>query len=173
MQMREVEELAEYRSLMEAPGEFRDGFNLKTILGALFIGLVMMPGSIYLGLVVGQSMGPAAEWTTIILFTEVARRSFAQLSKQEVYVLYYIAGGLTAMVGQLALSGGPFAGLIWAQFLRSATRSPIGSPRRRTPKPSSCARSSTATGSLPSACCCSPRSSAASPGSRSATACSV
>jgi hypothetical protein len=80
----------------------------------------MMPGSIYLGLVVGQSMGPAAEWTTIILFTEVARRSFTSLTKQEVYVLYYIAGGLTGMVGQLALSGGPFALLIWHQFLRAA-----------------------------------------------------
>jgi hypothetical protein len=118
--MREVEQLAEYRSLMETPSEYRDGFGWKTILGALFIGFVMMPGSIYLGLVVGQSMGPAAEWTTIILFTEVARRSFASLSKQEVYVLYYIAGGLTAMMGGLALSGGPFALLIWHQFFRAA-----------------------------------------------------
>jgi len=59
----------------------------------------MMPGSIYLGLVAGQTMGPAAEWTTIILFTEVARRSLTTLTRQEVYVLYYIAGGLTAMTG--------------------------------------------------------------------------
>jgi len=29
-------------------------------------------------------MGPAAEWTTIILFTELARRSFTVLSRQEV-----------------------------------------------------------------------------------------
>lgn len=120
MQMREVQELAEYRSLMATPEEFQDGFGWKTVVGALFIGLVMMPGSIYLGLVVGQSMGPAAEWTTIILFTEVARRSFTRLSRQEVYVLYYIAGGLTAMVGGLALSGGPFALLIWHQFFRAA-----------------------------------------------------
>jgi len=126
MQMREAQELAQYRSLMEAPDTYADGFGLKTILGALFIGFVMMPGSIYLGLVVGQSMGPAAEWTTIILFTEVARRSFTQLTKQEVYVLYYIAGGLTAMIGQLALSGGPFAMLIWNQFFRSAAPAGLG-----------------------------------------------
>jgi len=126
MQMREVQELAEYRSLMETPETYEDGFGLKTILGALFIGFIMMPGSIYLGLVVGQSMGPAAEWTTIILFTEVARRSFTQLSKQEVYVLYYMAGGLTAMIGQLALSGGPFALLIWNQFFRSAAPAGLG-----------------------------------------------
>ncbi len=42
--------------------EFVDGFNIRTVFGALFIGLVMMPGSIYLGLVAGQTMGPAAEW---------------------------------------------------------------------------------------------------------------
>ena len=39
----------------------------------------MMPGAIYLGLVAGTSLGQAAEWTTIILFTEVARRSFVTL----------------------------------------------------------------------------------------------
>jgi len=126
MQMREVQELAEYRSLMEAPEEFQDGFTWKTVVGALFIGFVMMPGSIYLGLVVGQSMGPAAEWTTIILFTEIARRSFAQLSKQDVYVLYYIAGGLTGMMGGLALSGLPFASLIWNQFFRSVAPAGLG-----------------------------------------------
>ncbi len=120
MALRETLELAEYRSLMEVPEEFEDGFGWQTVIGAFFIGFVMMPGSIYLGLVAGQTMGPAAEWTTIILFTEVARRSFAQLSRQQIYILYYIAGGLTAMYGAVSLSGGAFAGLIWAQFLRAA-----------------------------------------------------
>ena len=119
MRIREVEELQEFRTLVEEPTEFREGFGWRTILGALFVGFVMMPGSIYLGLVAGQSMGPAAEWTTIILFTEVARRSFQVLSRQEIYILYYIAGGLTAMAGSVALSGGAFAGLIWNQFLRA------------------------------------------------------
>jgi len=126
MRMREIEELAEYRDLMEAPETYRDGFSWKTVLGALFIGFVMMPGSIYLGLVVGQTMGPAAEWTTIILFTEIARRSFTVLSRQEVYLLYYVAGGLAAGGGMLGLSGGPFAGLVWNQFLRSPEVAPAG-----------------------------------------------
>lgn len=119
MALRETAELAEYRALMETPEEFEDGFGWTSVIGAFFIGLIMMPGSIYLGLVAGQTMGPAAEWTMIILFTEVARRSFASLSKQQIYILYYIAGGLTAMMGQVALSGGAFAGLIWNQFLRA------------------------------------------------------
>lgn len=119
MALRETVELAEYRALMEEPDTFEDGFGWQTVVGAFFIGFVMMPGTIYLGLVAGQTMGPAAEWTTIILFTEIARRSFAQLSRQQIYILYYIAGGLTAMMGGVALSGGAFATLIWNQFLRA------------------------------------------------------
>ncbi len=31
------------------PKEFLEGFTLKTFLGALFVGVIMMPGAIYLG----------------------------------------------------------------------------------------------------------------------------
>jgi hypothetical protein len=120
MALTEDKELQEFRALMDTPTEYAEGFGWRTVIGALFLGFVMMPGSIYLGLVAGQSMGSAAEWTTIILFTELARRSFQILTKQEIYILYYIAGGLTSMIGVVALSGGAFAGLIWAQFLRAA-----------------------------------------------------
>jgi len=106
----------DYRDLMAVPEKFEDGFDIKTVAGALFVGLVMLPGSIYLGLMAGQGMGPAAVWVTVILFSEVMRRSFSALKRQEIYLLYYIAGGLTVMVG-FALAGGPFAGLIWNQYL--------------------------------------------------------
>ena len=71
-------------------GPFVDGFNMRTVVGALFVALVMMPGAIYMGLVAGQSLGAAAEWVTIILFAEMARRSFTQLKRQEVYILFYV-----------------------------------------------------------------------------------
>ena len=100
-----------------APTEFVEGFSLRSIIGAFFIGFVMMPAAIYLGLVAGQGLGPAAQWVTIILFMEVVRRSFGVLRKQEIYILYYMAGSLTSMVGGLALSGGAFAGLVWNQYL--------------------------------------------------------
>jgi len=116
----EDRELEQYRALMETPDKFEEGFSARSIIGAFFIGLIMMPGAIYLGLLAGQSLGPAAEWVTIILFTEAARRSLTVLRKQEVYILYYIAGSLTSMAGGLALSGGPFAGLIWNQYLRQS-----------------------------------------------------
>ena len=97
--------------------EFIDGFSWKTVIGALFIGFIMMPGSIYLGLIAGQGMGPAAEWVTIILFMEIARRSYQTLKKQELYLLYYIGAALTSTVAGVAIAGGPFAGLIWTQYV--------------------------------------------------------
>ena len=90
--------------------EFQDGFTIRTMIGAVFVGFVMMPGTIYLGLVAGSGLGPAAQWVTIILFTEMARRSFTTLKRQEVYILYYMAAAL-------AMSGGPFGAMIWNQYL--------------------------------------------------------
>ncbi|MBI2299663.1 MAG: OPT/YSL family transporter [Armatimonadetes bacterium] len=113
----EERELAEFRSIMEEPETYEEGLTWVGVVGAIFIGFIMMPASIYLGLVAGQTMGPAAVWVTIILFTEIAKRAFVKLRRQEVYMLYYIAGGLTSMVGAAALSGGPFAQLIWNQYL--------------------------------------------------------
>ena len=120
-------ELELYRGLMDTPETFEEGFDAKSIVGALFVGFVMMPGAIYLGLVAGQSLGSAAEWTTIILFTEVARRSFMTLKRQEIYILFYIASSLTGMIGGLQLAGGAFAGKIWDQyFVRSPAAEGMG-----------------------------------------------
>ena len=75
----------------------------------------MMPGSMYLQLVIGSGIGPAARWVTIILFAELARRSFAHLKRQEVFVLFYVASGLAAVtkimlreVGSSAAASGGF-----------------------------------------------------------------
>jgi len=97
---------------MDVPDSFEDGFSKRTVIGALFVCLVMMPASIYLGLLTGGGLGGAAPWVTVILFTEVARRSFMKLSKQEVYILIYVAGALGGAVG-----GGAFGGAIWNQYL--------------------------------------------------------
>lgn len=102
-------------------GPYVDGFNMRTVIGALFVALVMMPGAIYMGLVTGQSMGAAADWVTIILFAELARRSFTQLKRQEIYILFYVASGIAAVtLGHVALAGGPFAATIWNQYLKQA-----------------------------------------------------
>ena len=102
-------------------GPFEPGFNKKTLWAALFVGFIMLPGAIYLGLVTGQSMAGGAEWVTLILFIEIAKRSFVRLRPQEVIILYWVAGGLVMMGGKLGtgadLFGGPFGGLIWDQYL--------------------------------------------------------
>ena len=96
------------QDLVDQP--YQDGFTIRSMIGAVFVGLVMMPGTIYLSLVAGQGLGPAAQWVTIILFTEIARRSFTTLKRQEVYILYYMAAAL-------AMTGGPFGAMIFNQFL--------------------------------------------------------
>jgi len=105
------QELEEYRSLMEVPSEFEEGFTLKAFLGVLFVAFIMIPGNMYLKLMIGGNIGAAAEWVTIILFAEIAKRSFTTLKKQEIWVLYYVAGAL------IAADTGAFEGLMWNQYL--------------------------------------------------------
>ncbi len=106
----QFDEIEEYRALLEAPEEFEDGFNTKTILGALFVSVIMVPGNIYLELMIGGSIGAAAQWVTIILFLELAKRSFTVLKKQELYLLYYVT---SALIGR---ETGAFEGLLWHQY---------------------------------------------------------
>jgi hypothetical protein len=106
--MYEDKELEEYRNLLKTPSKFEEGFDWKTVVGAIFIGFLMMPGSMYLQLVIGTGIGPAARWVTIILFAELAKRSYSELREQEIFLLYYMAGA--------ALST-PFQGLLWSQYL--------------------------------------------------------
>jgi hypothetical protein len=96
--------------------QFEEGFSWKTVAGALFVGFIMLPGALYLGLVAGQGLGPAAEWVTIVLFAEIMRRSFLPMKRQEIYILYYVAAGLTGLLADKGISGGPFGGLIWNQY---------------------------------------------------------
>jgi hypothetical protein len=105
--MKEDAELKQFRDLMPPPDHWEEGFGVKAMIGGLFVGLIMTPASMYMQLVVGQDIGSAAQWVTIILFIEVARRSFTTLGRPEIYVLYYMAGATL-------VSG---SGLLWNQFL--------------------------------------------------------
>jgi hypothetical protein len=100
--------------LREQP--YQDGFTIRSMIGAVFVAFVMLPGSIYLGLIAGQALGPAAQWVTIILFTEMARRSFTTLKRQEVYILYYMAAVLAAA------GGGPYGAMIFNQYFVQSTQ---------------------------------------------------
>lgn len=101
-------ELEQYRDLVRPPASCQDGFGWRAIVGAIFVGLVMLPASMYMNLAIGDGIGPAAQWVTVIFFLEMAKRARTGLSNAEIFVLF-------AMVGTLV--GSPLQGLFWNQFL--------------------------------------------------------
>ena len=101
-------ELEEFRQVMEVPATFEDGFNWPSLLGAIFVALLMVPGAIYMGLLAGvDSIGSASQWVTVILFIEVAKRAQKTLKRAEIFVLFFMAGSAMGL---------PFGGLLWNQF---------------------------------------------------------
>lgn len=101
-------ELEEFRGSMEVPSSFEEGFSWSALLGSLFVALLMVPGSIYMGLLAGAGeVGSAAQWVTVILFIEIAKRAHKALNKAEIFVLFFMSA---------AAMGMPFSGLIWHQF---------------------------------------------------------
>ena len=108
MARRVDKELEEFRNLMQVPSTFQEGFRWSSLFGAVFVALVMVPGAIYMGLLAGvQQIGMAAQWVTVILFIEVAKRAHRSLNRSEIFVLYIMAAWAVAM---------PFNGLLWNQF---------------------------------------------------------
>jgi hypothetical protein len=99
---------------------YENGFTWRTVLGAFFVAFIMLPGVIFMGLMIGQDLGTAAEWVTIILFVELARRSFMTLRKQELYILRYTVSQLSHISGGVALGGGVFAYLVFNRYLRNS-----------------------------------------------------
>lgn len=96
-------ELEQYRNLLKPPAQFEDGFGWTTIAGILFCGLIMLPGSMYLGLMTGGGIGSAATWGTVILFSEMSRRAMKTMSKGSLIILLHVAGVMMAANG---LAGG-------------------------------------------------------------------
>lgn len=99
---------------------YQSGLSWRTIVGALFVSFVMLPGVIFMGLMIGTDIGGAAEWVTIILFVELARRSFMVLKKQEIYMLKYTVAQLTHIAGGLSVGGGVFAWLVVNRYMRNS-----------------------------------------------------
>ena len=99
-------ELEFYRGLMEPPDTFEDGFSWSSLLGAIFIALVMVPGSIYMGLMMGGGISGAANWVMVLIFIEIAKRTHQSMSKAQIFILFYMTG---------AAMSSPFGGLIWNQ----------------------------------------------------------
>ena len=103
-----------YRSILETPDEFREGFGWTTVAGIIFCGLVMLPGGIYLGLMTGYGLGRASSWVTVILFMEIARRALRPLSKQNLVILLHAAHVM--MVGSIFIPGGPLGWMVYRAY---------------------------------------------------------
>ncbi len=103
-------ELELYRSILEEPTEYLDAFTWTTVLGALFCGVLMLPGAIYLGLITGGGMA-AAPWVTLIIFSEVSRRAMKSLNRQEVVLLLSVASAM------MAAQTGVFGGFVYRSFV--------------------------------------------------------
>ena len=108
MAMREDKEFQEFRDIMKRPDHYEEGFHKGTILMGLFVGLVMAPANVYMNLVAGLHMGAAAQWVTVLLYVEVARRAFKKLRRPEIFVLFYMVGAAMAAGGE---------GFLFRQFL--------------------------------------------------------
>ncbi|PTY06851.1 peptide transporter [Verrucomicrobia bacterium LW23] len=92
---------------MQVPSTFEEGFTWPAFFGALFVALLMVPGAMYMSLIAGAGIGSAAQWVTVILFIEVARRANKTLKRAEIFTLFYLAGAALAT---------PFSGILWNQF---------------------------------------------------------
>ena len=104
---REDPDLKRYRDLMTPPDHFDEGFTWTAFAGALFVGLLIMPGSLYMGLLAGGGVGQAANWVTMILFIEVAKRAHKSINRAEMFILFYMAATVVSS---------PFGGLLWNQY---------------------------------------------------------
>ncbi len=102
-------ELEDFRRLLTVPGTFDEGFNLTALFGTLFVALIMVPGALYMELVAGAGIGGAAQWVTVLLFVEVAKRANAKLTRAQLFILFYMSG----MVMGRSVYGTP----LFTQFL--------------------------------------------------------
>jgi hypothetical protein len=103
-------ELGQYRDLVKPLGYFEDGFNWRTAIGTMFVALIMLPASMYMHLMIGEaSLGPAAQWVTVILFLEMAKRARTFLKPAEIFVLQSM---IAIFIG---LS--PVEGFFWRQYI--------------------------------------------------------
>jgi hypothetical protein len=93
------EELEEFRAIMDAPEECTEGFSVSSLVACLFIGLVMVPGTMYMELVAGMGMGGASTWVTVLLFVEVAKRANTTLNRAQLFILFYLSGMVMGATG--------------------------------------------------------------------------
>jgi len=95
------EDYLQLREEQEEPTEFAEGWGIKAFLAGLFVALVVMPGSMFMWLMLGQQLGTPAVWVTLIIFLEISKRCRTTLTRQEMFVIFSVTWGVlgTAVPG--------------------------------------------------------------------------
>lgn len=88
------EDYLQIREAQEQPTEFAEGWGIKAFLAGLFVAFVIMPGSMFMWLMLGQQLGTPAVWVTLIIFLEIAKRCRTTLTRQEMFVIYSVTWGV-------------------------------------------------------------------------------
>jgi len=115
--MAQSEDYLQIRQEQGEPTEFAEGFGIKAVLAGLFVAFVVMPGSMFMWLMLGQQLGTPAVWVTLIIFLEVAKRCRTTLTRQEMFVIWSVSFGILVAATGMAGTGMNF---IWMQyFVRS------------------------------------------------------
>jgi hypothetical protein len=84
------EDYLRIREEQDEPTEFAEGFGIKALLAGLFVAFVVMPGSMFMYLMLGQQLGTPAVWVTLIIFLEIAKRCRTTLTRQEMFVIFSV-----------------------------------------------------------------------------------
>jgi hypothetical protein len=88
------EDYLRLREEQEEPTEFAEGWGIKALLAGLFVAFVVMPGSMFMWLMLGQQLGTPAVWVTLIIFLEIAKRCRTTLTRQEMFVIFSVTWGV-------------------------------------------------------------------------------
>ncbi len=112
--MAQAEDYLRIREEQGEPTEFAEGFGIKAVLAGLFAALVVLPGSMFMWLMLGQDLGQPAVWVTLIIFLEIAKRCRTKLTRQEMFIIWSVTFGV------LGSAMGQGMNFIWMQyFVRS------------------------------------------------------
>ena len=70
--------------------EFKEGLTWRSFLGIMYAVIIISPVIIYLNLLSGASLLGPSVYVTIILFSEFARFFMKPLTKQEIYIIFFL-----------------------------------------------------------------------------------
>ena len=80
----------------------KEGFTVKSLIGILYVILILLPANIYYILTMGGSLSSAASIISLIFFIEIFKFSEKPLTKQEAFIIYSIAS--EAVTGSIAFA---------------------------------------------------------------------